>query len=63
MNDILNTLKLGVLFLALILGLSCIVMSVISTKQGAEAMQERVEYGFFGVTGLVITGLMAYALS
>ncbi|MFC3121236.1 hypothetical protein [Agaribacter flavus] len=63
MNDILNTLKLGVLFLALILGLSCIVMSVISNKQGAAAMQERVEYGFFGVTGLVITAVMAYALA
>jgi len=55
----------GILFagglLALILGLSCIVMGFLSDKTGAEAIQERIEYGFFGVSGLVITLLMAYA--
>ncbi|WP_395341476.1 hypothetical protein PN836_019320 [Ningiella sp. W23] len=63
MNEILDLLKFGVLLVALVLGLSCIVMAVISTKSGKEAMQERIEYGFMGVAGLVVVLLMAYALS
>lgn len=63
MNELLGTLKFGLMMLALVLGLSCIVMSIISTKSGKEAFQERIEYGVMGVSGLVIAGLLAYALS
>ncbi|MBT1451126.1 hypothetical protein KJ365_09560 [Glaciecola sp. XM2] len=63
MNELVGTVLFGVMMLALVLGLSCIVMAIISTKKGQEAFQERIEYGFLGVTGLVITGLLAYALS
>ena len=58
-----NTLLFGVMMLALVIGLTCIVMAVLSTKTGAEAYKERIEYGFFGVSGLGIMGLLAYALA
>ncbi|MGB3726234.1 MAG: hypothetical protein WA981_10750 [Glaciecola sp.] len=61
MNDLITTVLFGAMMLALVLGLSCIVMSVTSTKQGPEALKERIEYGFFGVTGLALTALLAYA--
>jgi hypothetical protein len=38
-------------------------MAVITTKSGKEALQERIEYGFMGVSGLVIALLMVYAMS
>ncbi|MGQ8366602.1 hypothetical protein [Glaciecola sp. 1036] len=62
MGEIVFTLKFAVFILALVLGLSCIVMGFLSTKSGAEAMKERIEYGFLGVSGLAVTGLMLYAL-
>lgn len=58
-----DILLFAALLLALILGLSCIVMACISTKKGAEAIKERIEYGFFGVSGLAVMGLLAYAIS
>jgi hypothetical protein len=38
-------------------------MAVISTKTTESGMQEKVEYGFFGVAGLVVFALMGYALA
>lgn len=61
MNELLTTVLSGAMMLALVLGLSCIVMSFLSDKSGAEAIKERIEYGFFGVSGLAITALLAYA--
>lgn len=58
-----NIVLFAGLLLTLILGLSCIVMGVISTKSGAEAIKERIEYGFLGVSSLAVMGLLAYALS
>lgn len=58
-----NALLFGALLLTLILGLSCIVMGVISTKSGAEALKERIEYGFLGVSSLAVMGILAYAIS
>ncbi|MEM0910270.1 MAG: hypothetical protein AAGJ37_04805 [Pseudomonadota bacterium] len=63
MYDILFGLKFGTMMLAFILGLSCIIMASISTKQGQEAMKERVEYGFMGISGVAISALMLYAMS
>lgn len=57
-----NTILTGFMFLALILGFTLVIMGFISTKTGAEAMKERIEYGFLGVSGLVVSGLLAYAL-
>lgn len=58
-----NTLLFGAMMLALVLGVSCIVMAVLSTKTGAEVYKERIEYGFFGVSCLGIMGLLIYALA
>jgi len=56
-----DSLVFAAMILALILGVSCIVMAFISNKSGAEALKERIEYGFMGISGLAITGLLAYA--
>ncbi|MBF7074986.1 hypothetical protein ISG33_16415 [Glaciecola sp. MH2013] len=61
MNGILSGLLFGATILALVLGLSCIVMAVLSGKSGAEGMREKIEYGFMGVSGLTITALLGYA--
>ncbi|MFC4701700.1 hypothetical protein ACFO4O_16205 [Glaciecola siphonariae] len=63
MLEILNLFKFALLLIAFVLGISCIVMAIISDKSGQEALQERIEYGFMGVSGLVITLLMVYAIS
>jgi len=63
MNEILATLLSGATMLALILGLSCIIMAVITTKNGSEALKERIEYGMFGVSGLAISILLVVASS
>lgn len=62
MNELVSSLTFGVLILTLVLGLSCIVMTVITDKSGTEALQERIEYGFLGVASLVIALLMIYAM-
>lgn len=56
-----DTILFGLMMLALVLGLSCIVMAFLSEKKGAEALKERIEFGFFGVSGLAIMGLLAFA--
>lgn len=58
-----NTLLFGAMMLSLVLGISCIVMAILSTKTGTQAYQERIEYGFFGVSALGIMALLAYALA
>lgn len=63
MQELINGALFAVTLLALILGLSSIAMAFLSDKVGAELMQERVEYGFFGVSGLVICLLGLYAFS
>lgn len=63
MGEWLNTLLLGLAIVTLVLGLTSIIMGVISDKQGAEALKERIEYGFLGVSSLVICGLLGYLLA
>jgi hypothetical protein len=46
----------------MVLGISSIIMGVITEKQGAEALKERIEYGFLGLASLVICGLIGYLL-
>lgn len=62
MNDWLTTLLLGIALVAMVLGISSIIMGVITDKQGAEALKERIEYGFLGLASLVICGLIGYLL-
>jgi hypothetical protein len=63
MNDILSGFLFGATAVALVLGLSCIVMALLTGKTGAEGLREKIEYGFMGVSGLAITFLLAYAAS
>ncbi len=63
MNELVNTVLFGAMMLALVLGLSCIVMGFLSNKKGVEAMKERIEYGLMGVSGLAITALIGFALA
>ena len=61
MNGILGGFLFGATAVALVLGLSCIVMAFLSGKTGAEGMREKIEYGFMGFSGLAITLLLGYA--
>jgi hypothetical protein len=61
MNGILNGFLFGATALALILGLSCIVMAFLTQKSDAQGLREKIEYGFLGVASLTITFLLAYA--
>ena len=54
MSEWINAIVFGVGVLAFVLGITSIVMAVISTKTTESGMQEKVEYGFFGVAGLVV---------
>jgi hypothetical protein len=62
MSEWISTVAFGIGILALVLGLTSIIMAFIADKSG-NGMQEKVEYGFFGVTGFVIFALMGYALA
>ncbi|MCP3429318.1 hypothetical protein [Opacimonas viscosa] len=62
MGEWISAVAFGIGVLALVLGLTSIIMAFIADKSG-NGMQEKVEYGFFGVTGFVIFALMGYALA
>lgn len=58
-----EALLFGVAVLAFVLGLSSIIMGFIAQPAGAaNEMKEKVEYGFFGVAGLVISLLFYIAI-
>lgn len=61
MNGILSGFLFGATLVALVLGLTCVVMAFLTGKSGAEGMREKIEYGFMGISGLVVTFLLAYA--
>ncbi|MBU3021983.1 hypothetical protein [Aestuariibacter sp. A3R04] len=63
MNEWISAIGFGAGLVAFVLGLTSIIMGFMTAKSGAEGMQEKIEYGFFGVSGLVVCVLMAYALS
>lgn len=62
MGEWISAVAFGIGILALVLGLTSIIMAFIADKSG-NGMQEKVEYGFFGITGFVIFALMGYALA
>ena len=63
MSEWISAVGFGAGLIAFVLGMSSIIIGFMSAKAGAEGMQEKIEYGFFGVSGLVVCVLMAYALS
>ena len=62
MADWLNAVLFGVTLVALVLGLSSVIMGFLSDKTGAEALKERIEYGYLGVSGIALSGLLSYLL-
>lgn len=63
MTDWINAIMFGVGLIAFVLGLSSVIMGFMSSSDGNKGMQEKIEYGFFGVSGLVVCLLMGYALA
>lgn len=63
MNEWVGALTFGVALVAFVLGLSSIIMGASANGDSGTVMQERVEYGFFGVTGLVVCLLMVYVMA
>jgi hypothetical protein len=62
MSDWLNAILFGVGLVALVLGLSSIIMGLMSAKTGSSGLQEKIEYGYLGVSGLVVFLVVGYAL-
>ncbi|MBN7821892.1 hypothetical protein KJY73_21155 [Bowmanella sp. Y26] len=53
----------GLALMAFVLGFSSIIMAMIHKPVLVDdVMKEKVEYGFFGVTGLVLCILFSYAI-
>lgn len=58
-----DAILFGCALVAFVLGLSSIIMGFLHKPvEATAAMQEKVEYGFFGVSGLVLFAIFVYAL-
>ena len=53
----------GVTVLAFVLGVSSIIMGFLPQTTEGNGMKEKVEYGFFGISGLVVALLLFIALN
>jgi hypothetical protein len=63
MGNWVEAILFGLALLAFVLGASSIIMAMTYRPAAADAeMKSKVEYGFFGVTGLVLGLLFVYAL-
>lgn len=49
--------------IAFVLGMSSLIMSFLPQPAGANEMKSKIEYGFFGASGLVVCIVFAYALA
>ena len=58
-----EALLFGVTVLAFVLGVSSIIMGFLPQPVQGSGMKEKVEYGFFGISGLVIALLLFIALN
>ncbi|MFC3093641.1 hypothetical protein DRW07_09190 [Alteromonas sediminis] len=63
MNEWVNALVFGAALVAFVLGLSSIIMGFMVGANSENPMAERIEYGYFGVSGLVVALLMVYVLA
>lgn len=61
MGEWVTALVFGLFLVAFTLGLSSIIMAFLPAKP-EEAVRSQVEYGFFGVAGLVLSLVFIYAL-
>jgi hypothetical protein len=53
----------GFTLITFVLGISSIIMSFLPTPEGGNVIQAKVEYGFFGASGLALFAVFAYALA
>ena len=58
-----DAILFGFALIAFVLGLSSIIMGFLPQPSAHGAMKNRIEYGFFGVSGIVLFILFVYALS
>ena len=63
MSDWVNAIVFGIALIAFVIGMSSIIMGFVTGNDGENVMQERIEYGFFGVSSLVLCLLMGYLLA
>ncbi|ALS97245.1 hypothetical protein [Lacimicrobium alkaliphilum] len=63
MGNWVEAILFGLALLAFVLGVSSIIMAMTYKPAAADVqMKSKVEYGFFGVSGLVLGLLFVYAL-
>lgn len=62
MNDWALAIAFGCMLVGFVLGLSNIIMGLLVPATESTALQQRVEYTFFGIAGLVATGVFGYVL-
>jgi uncharacterized membrane protein YuzA (DUF378 family) len=58
-----DSILFGFALVAFVLGVSSIIMGFIAQPGQENVIKSRVEYGFFGITGVVLFGLFLYALT
>ncbi len=61
MGEWVTALVFGLFLVAFTLGTSSLIMAFLPAKQ-EEVVRSQVEYGFFGVAGLVLSLVFVYAL-
>jgi hypothetical protein len=57
-----DAILFGCALVAFVLGISSVIMGFLPQEDGQSVMKNRIEYGFFGVTGLVVFALFMYAM-
>ncbi len=62
MSDWIDAILFAVALAAFTLGMSSIVMGFMTNKEGSEALHERIEMGYLGVSALVVCLLMVYVI-
>ncbi|MFT4994260.1 MAG: hypothetical protein ACI965_001283 [Paraglaciecola sp.] len=63
MGNWLEAILFGCALVAFVLSLSSIIMGFLPQANAENALKTRVEYGFFGVSGLAVFFLLVYALT
>jgi len=53
----------GCTLITFVLGITSIIMSMLSAPEGRNVMQSKVEYSFFGVSALALFAVFVYALA
>ncbi|MFB1034372.1 MAG: hypothetical protein QMC38_03395 [Sinobacterium sp.] len=53
----------GFILITFVLGISSIIMSFLPAPEGGNAMQSKVEYGFFGASAFALFAVFVYALN